>query len=126
MHPRPLLVALLASGSLLLSACVQKTEYDALQRKLADATKELAEANDALKKSQDQLGDLQTHRYQTFNTGGRTWRLDSAKGSSCVLLASDQDWKNVNTKAQSCTCEDLYRDNPNPSPVASKAFGCVP
>jgi outer membrane lipoprotein-sorting protein len=85
----------IAVNSLLLGACVQKTEYDALQTKLDNTTKELTEAKDSLKKSQDQLTDFQSHRYQTLTTGGRTWRLDTAKGSTCVLLASDQDWKNV-------------------------------
>jgi hypothetical protein len=97
---------------LLLSGCVQKTEYDALQGKLNDATKELTEVRDSLKKSQDQLADLQAHRYTSFNNGGRTWRLDGAKGTTCVLLASDQEWKNPHVKRQSCSCEDFEQLDP--------------
>lgn len=112
---RRLLGALTVFSCVLFSACVQKTEYDALQRKLDSTAQELAEAKDSLKKSQDQLADLQAHRYQTFTTGGRTWRLDSAKGTSCVLLASEQDWRNAKTKEQSCACEDLFRDTEFPT-----------
>jgi hypothetical protein len=104
----------------MLSTCVQKTEYDALQRKLDDATKQLAEAKDSLKKSHDQLADLRAHRYQTFTTGAKTWRLDSVKGISCIMLTRDQDWKNVATKRQSCTCEDFYRDTKFPTLEGSK------
>jgi hypothetical protein len=110
MYRSGLLVVLIISVDLFLSGCVSQTEYDSLQKKLGETSKELSETKDSLKKSQDQLVDLQAHRYQTFTTGGRTWRLDSAKGSSCVLLAADQDWKNAKTKEQSCTCEDFYRD----------------
>lgn len=101
--------ALAASGVLFcrLSAAERLRTED---RILDDARKEAAEAKDSLKKSQDRLTDLQAHRYQTFASGGKTWRLDSVKGSTCVLLASDQEWKNVETKKQSCTCEDFYRD----------------
>ena len=115
MHHRELLVAPAVFFWLLSSGCVEKTEYDGLQEKLDDAKKQLAETKDPLKKSQDQLTDLQAHRYQTFASGGRTWRLDSAKGSTCVLLASDQDWKSVKTKEESCICEDFYRDNELPT-----------
>jgi hypothetical protein len=109
MRQHPLLVALLVSACLL-SACIEKTEYDALQQKLNNATKELAEAKESSKKSQDQLTDLQAHRYQSVTNGGRTWRFDTAKGKSCILLTSDQDWKSRDTKKQSCNCEDFYRD----------------
>ena len=104
------------------SECVEKTQYDALQKKLDDTTKELSETKSLLKKSQDQLTDLQAHRYQTFMNAGRTWRLDSAKGSSCILLTSNQDWKNGKTMRQSCACEDFYRDNQIPS-IEAKSYG---
>jgi hypothetical protein len=115
MRQRRLPVALVASGCLLLSACVQKTEYDQLQEKLNDATKQLVEVKDSLKKSQEKLGDLLAHRYQTFTSGTKTWRLDTVKGVSCILLATDQDWKNPATKRQNCTCEDFYRDTEYPT-----------
>jgi len=124
MYRRSPLVILVISGYLFLSACVEKTEYDALQKKLddttkqlGDTTKQLSETKDSLKKAQDELTDLQAHRYQTFVSGHRTWRLDSAKGTSCVLLTSDEDWKNIETKKQSCACEDFFRDNEPPDPT---------
>jgi|SRR5580658_10963752 hypothetical protein len=106
---------------LLSSGCVQRAEYDAAQ-------KELKEMKEALKKSQEQLTDLQAHRYQSFATNGRTWRLDSTTGTICVLLTSDQDWKNAKTKSDACICEDFWRDNkpptlaPNSTPADEKSY----
>jgi hypothetical protein len=128
-------VALITFGCLFLAGCVQKTAYDALQKRFDETAKELGETKDTLKKSEDQLSDLRAHRYEIFTTGGRTWRLDTMKGSSCVMLASDQDWKKVETHKQSCACEDFYRDEeklldgPNPdltTPLSEKAkrLGC--
>lgn len=100
---------------LLLGACVQRTEYDSLAKKLADATKEVNETKQQLTETKQQLTELQAHRYQTLTNGGRTWRLDTAKGKTCLLLASEGDWKNPQMKPQSCTCEDFYRDNKFPT-----------
>lgn len=41
-------------------------------------------------------------RYQTFTRGIRTWRLDTATGSSCLLLTSEEDWKKPDTAASGC------------------------
>ena len=43
MYRRLPLVVLVISGYLFLSACVEKTEYDALQKKFDDTTKQLSE-----------------------------------------------------------------------------------
>ena len=42
-------------------------------------------------------------RYQTFSRGYRTWRLDTATGSSCLLLSTEEDWKNPETAASACS-----------------------
>ena len=42
-------------------------------------------------------------RYQTFTRGIRTWRLDTATGSSCLLLTSEEDWKKPDTAASACS-----------------------
>lgn len=108
---------------------MEKTEFDALQKKLDnatrqldDATRQLSETRDSLKKAQDELTDLPAHRYQSLANGGRTWRLDSATGSTCILLTSDRDWKNSETKAQSCACEDLYRSHENDINLPDELF----
>jgi hypothetical protein len=49
----------------------------------------------------------QVGRYQLHREGTRTWRLDTATGRSCLLLASQSDWDSKEGKAQnSCTQED--------------------
>lgn len=41
-------------------------------------------------------------RYQVLPLGGRAWRLDTASGETCLLLANDEDWKNEKVAAQQC------------------------
>ena len=41
-------------------------------------------------------------RYQQFSRGFRTWRMDTATGNSCLLLTTDDDWKNPGVEAQDC------------------------
>ena len=41
-------------------------------------------------------------RYQIYNRGYRTFRLDTATGKTCILLATDADWKRLDTQAQNC------------------------
>lgn len=44
-------------------------------------------------------------RYQQYSRGNRTFRLDTATGSTCVLLATPADWKKPEMAAQSCAQE---------------------
>jgi hypothetical protein len=124
----PVLLNILA-----LCSCTTQAKYDSLQRTLDRTAEDLNKTQDALKKSQDQVAELHAHRYEIFPSGGRTWRLDTAQGSLCVLLASDQEWKEQKVKAQSCTCEDWLRDhdiaNASPSELETwnvrlAAMGC--
>jgi hypothetical protein len=48
----------------------------------------------------------QVGRYQIDREGIRTWRLDTATGRSCLLLASEADWKKPNIESESCAGED--------------------
>lgn len=41
-------------------------------------------------------------RYQQYHQGGRTWRLDTATCSTCLLLTTDAEWKKPEIAAQSC------------------------
>ena len=65
---------------------ISKEEYDQLRAAAAQAK--------------------QVGRYQLHREGPRTWRLDSATGRSCLLLATEYDWKNDATKENSCASED--------------------
>ncbi len=52
------------------------------------------------------LENKQVGRYQLHRDGLRTWRLDTATGSSCLLLASEADWKGAAKDQESCATED--------------------
>ncbi len=87
---------------LLLVACdantmgyVEKAKYDALQKQLEDR-----EAS--LKAAQQQVSECQAHKYQIYQSGWRTWRLDTVTGATCILLTSDSDWKKPATAIQGC------------------------
>jgi hypothetical protein len=41
-------------------------------------------------------------RYERFQSGTRTWLLDTATGAICILLTTDQDWKDPKTDASNC------------------------
>ena len=43
-----------------------------------------------------------TGRYQLRSVGFRTWRLDTATGSICLLLTSAADWKTAESRDASC------------------------
>jgi hypothetical protein len=41
-------------------------------------------------------------RYQIHPEGFRTWRLDTSTGQICLLLTSEEDWKDRKIAAQGC------------------------
>ena len=41
-------------------------------------------------------------RYQIHVQAFRTWRLDTATGQVCLLLAPEKDWKKPDIAAQAC------------------------
>lgn len=91
------------------TACTQlgyvpKKDYDAVQA-------QLALSDSKLRGAEKELADFQAHRYSTFRDGARVWRMDSADGKSCILLATDGDWKKPSSMAQSCDCQDYLRDS---------------
>jgi hypothetical protein len=49
----------------------------------------------------------QVGRYQLHRDGNRTWRLDTSTGHSCLLLASEWDWKTEAANQNSCANEDV-------------------
>ena len=51
---------------------------------------------------------------EVFHNGFRTWRFDSASGNSCILLTTKDDWKNKDTKSESCDCKDLFEEGQQP------------
>jgi hypothetical protein len=41
-------------------------------------------------------------RYQKFDKGYRTWRLDTATGAVCIMLTGGEDWEKPETARQAC------------------------
>ena len=66
---------------------ISKAEYDELKAVAAQAK--------------------QVGRYQLHREGSGTWRLDTATGHSCLLLATETNWKNGRLNENSCATEDL-------------------
>ena len=81
--------------------CVEQSKYAALHD-------ELGKTQEALRKAQGQISRLQAHRYEIFISGG-TWRLDTTTGETCILLASDGNWKKPEYQNQSCANFDSFR-----------------
>jgi hypothetical protein len=106
-------------------AYVEKAKYDDVQKKSNETAKKLADAEEQLQKARHQIGEYQAHHYQMFKEGFRTWRLDTVNGTSCIMLTTDSDWKKPETKHQSCSCEDLYRDGSTPSVEVLRYMGCI-
>lgn len=75
------------------------------------------------------LETKQVGRYRLHRDGFRTWRLDTSTGQSCLLLATDADWKGGAKNQVSCSAENyldarrrhllfptLYDQNGDPIP----------
>jgi hypothetical protein len=98
---------LLASGLIVFAACAnldvatKPDEVDAVKKIRSGEYELIAKTELAQLKKDADLG-RSTGRYQIHREGFRTWRLDTATGSICLLLTSDDDWKKPETSAQGC------------------------
>ncbi len=75
------------------------------QQATRDAQQAARDAQAALSQVKSQLElekSAKPDRYKIVKEGWRTWRLDSATGTVCLLLASDADWKIPKIAAQGC------------------------
>jgi hypothetical protein len=102
-------LAVVALGGMGLTGCskyIEKSRYDESERQLEKTRGELEDTKRQLDGAQKQISDLSAHKFSTYSAGGRTWRFDSQTGETCILLASESDWKNKKTKGQSCDCQD--------------------
>lgn len=107
-----------------LFGCVEKAQYEAVQKELNDTKRNLSATQEELKKTKEQISEYQKHKYQVFHNGSRTWRFDTVTGKSCILLASKADWKKPDTSRQSCDCENEWQKD-NPSDSMLKIMGCL-
>lgn len=128
------LALLLAAGIVSLTACssetlgyVDKNKLDASEKRVAELQKQLADTTEKLSTNQKSLLDLQSHKYSMFQNGSRTWRLNTVTGDSCIALAPKAEWKNKETRQQSCACTDLFEpEHFNPSGALINAYCGMP
>jgi len=84
------------------SATVAIGEDNLILRKLRTGTHELIAASDlAQLRKEAELG-RSVGRYQNFSKGLFTWRLDTATGDICLLLAPEAEWKKKAVSTQGC------------------------
>jgi hypothetical protein len=81
---------------------VEQGKYDALQKQYDTLQEQLKMTETDLKAAQEQVAECQTHKYQIYKDAGRTWRLDSVTGATCILLTTTEDWKKPETREQGC------------------------
>lgn len=61
-----------------------------------------SDAVEFAKLKQDAETGRNVGRYSQYRNGARVWRLDSATGHTCLLLASEADWKKPDVANQGC------------------------
>jgi hypothetical protein len=76
----------------------QSYQITALQRQLQQAKTAVEQAEQAAKAAEA----AKPGRFQITKESGRTWRLDTATGDVCLLLASQADWKGPKLARQAC------------------------
>jgi len=80
--------------------------------KITKQDNEITELKNALTKSEnavkaakaetEQAKTATPRRYEVVKEGSSTWRLDTATGKTCLLLASDAVWSKPGMAAQNC------------------------
>lgn len=82
---------------------VDKAKYDKVSQENVALKKQLAQKEDEIKQ-------LPHHHYSLHREGLRTFRFDADTGKTCIQLTTQQDWKNADTKSESCDCQDLLSE----------------
>ncbi len=78
-----------------------QAEFDALQ-KIRTGQYALIKSDELAQLRKDAEIGKSVGRYQMHQIGFRTWRLDTATGTSCLLLTSESDWKKAETQLEAC------------------------
>jgi hypothetical protein len=78
-----------------------QAEVEALQ-KIRSGQYELIRSDELAQLRKDAEIGRSVGRYQMHQMGFRAWRLDTATGTSCLLLTTDADWKKPEIQAQAC------------------------
>lgn len=84
-----------------LEIATSQAEVDAVQ-KIRIGQYELIKYDELAQLRKDAEIGKSVGRYQMHQIGFRTWRLDTATGTSCLLLTSEADWKKPETAIEGC------------------------
>jgi hypothetical protein len=98
------------------TACVRQSEYEKADQQLKAVRTQLDAKSKELEDAKTQIDELSQHKFSVYQNGGRTWRFDASTGRTCLMLASETDWKRKGTKDQSCNCMDTMQ-------LAMQAYG---
>ena len=85
-----------------LEIATSQAEVDAVQ-KTRTGQYELLKSDELAQLRKDAEIGKSVGRYQMHQIGVRTWRLDTATGTSCLVLAPESDWKKPETEMQACS-----------------------
>jgi hypothetical protein len=83
----------------------QGETIERLDSEKSQLTKQVSDLQDSVNRANKEVEEAKAakpDRYKVIKEGARTWRLDSATGKVCLLLASEAAWKDPQTASQSC------------------------
>jgi len=84
-----------------LEIATSQTEVDAVQ-KIRSGQYELIKSDELAQLRKDAEIGKNVGRFQVHREGFRTWRLDTATGTSCLLLTTAADWEKPESAISAC------------------------
>jgi hypothetical protein len=85
-----------------LEIATSQEEVDAVQ-KIRTGQYQLIKNDELAQLKKDAEIGKSVGRFQLHRDGFRTWRLDTATGTSCLMLTIESDWKKPENKTQACS-----------------------
>lgn len=85
-----------------LDVATSQAEVDAI-KKIRSGQYELVKSDELAQLRKDAEMGRSVGRYQVHRFGFRAWRLDTATGTSCLLLTTEADWKKPESQIQACS-----------------------
>ena len=84
-----------------LEIATSQVEVDAIQ-KIRSGQYELVKTDELTQLRKDAEIGKNVGRFQVHREGYRTWRLDTATGTSCLLLTTAADWEKPASAISAC------------------------
>ena len=95
------IVAAFQVGCAGLEIATSQAEVDAVQ-KIRTGKYELIKSDELAQLRKDAEIGKNVGRFQVHREGFRTWRLDTATGTSCLLLTTAADWDKPESAISAC------------------------